>query len=513
LRKTEEELSSRAETEAKQHEKEAEKGFLQLEELKRKSRVLEEELRKIREEQDGGARELANMADERARLESDLLRSRQEGENMESQLREAESNSAKFESDSRELRDKNRDAEEKLKATNEEKVMLAVTIGDLEERVARVSSELEDSSGKEAVLKDQLMTARREIEQVMLDLELVRQERERGQEELQQCRISETKWSDELHRLREEKKELHKHMAILSGDSKAEVLLKQIKAEKDRVQHELGDQQRERQQVEDAGRILRREINGLRVELVEAEEKLKEVSNLQGKLLSTEERFRRAQTELTRSKEEQNALNAKLSSLETTVAVFEEGKKRLEDEVKAVRVEGEDALKEAVSMARKEAKSGREAAEEDLRDALERQKEQVAQHAEAAAALKAELEAIKRTSKRPKNPPAPKMASGDEVVKLRPRGKVNLVKDPRIGKIYRKAPKEVDDLTKLQGVGEVICRRLHDTGIYTYRQVAEWRAAQIRAISEDLNLKERIRRDGWQKQARALHKKKYGQAP
>ena len=88
-----------------------------------------------------------------------------------------------------------------------------------------------------------------------------------------------------------------------------------------------------------------------------------------------------------------------------------------------------------------------------------------------------------------------------------------MIEDPRLGRIYRKAPAEVDDLTSLQGVGEVICQRLHDAGIYTYRQVAEWRAPQIRAISEDLKLRDRVRRDGWQKQARALHKEKYGRAP
>ena len=88
-----------------------------------------------------------------------------------------------------------------------------------------------------------------------------------------------------------------------------------------------------------------------------------------------------------------------------------------------------------------------------------------------------------------------------------------MVKDARLGRIYRQAPKDLDDLTNLQGVGEVICRRLHEAGIYTYRQVAEWKASQVTAISEDLNLKERIRRDEWQKQARALYKKKYGQAP
>ena len=398
--------------------------------------------------------------------------------------------------------------------------MLAVTVGELEERVQRVTSELEDSSGKGAVLEDQLIAARREMEQVMVDLDLARQEREREHEELKRCRVAETKWSDELHRLREEKKELHKHMAMLSGDSKAEVLLKQIKDEKNRIQHELGDQQRERQQVEDAARILRREINGLRIELVKAEERIAEMDVLQGKLLATEERFRRAQTELTRSREEQNSFHKKLSSIEKVASTLGEEKTRLAKELEAVRGESEQVLQKAVSKAWKdaaaEAESNQKAVEGSLRETLDREKKQSERRAEEIAALKAELEVMRRSTERSGNPAALRSRPGEEVVKLPSRGKRGkgrLVKDARLGRIYRQAPKDLDDLTNLQGVGEVICRRLHEAGIYTYRQVAEWKASQVTAISEDLNLKERIRRDEWQKQARALYKKKYGQAP
>jgi large subunit ribosomal protein L21 len=57
-------------------------------------------------------------------------------------------------------------------------------------------------------------------------------------------------------------------------------------------------------------------------------------------------------------------------------------------------------------------------------------------------------------------------------------------------------------------VGEVIRDRLQEAGIYTFRQVAAWRAPQVRAISEELKLRDRVKRDGWQKQARVLDKKK-----
>ena len=101
----------------------------------------------------------------------------------------------------------------------------------------------------------------------------------------------------------------------------------------------------------------------------------------------------------------------------------------------------------------------------------------------------------------------------EPVVRLPSGGAERRLRDARLGWIYPEAPGEIDDLTRLKGVGEIICSRLHAAGIYTYRQVAEWGAGQVKAIGKELKLSDRIRRDGWQKQARALHKEKYGQAP
>ncbi|MEC8943008.1 MAG: hypothetical protein VYC95_09760, partial [Verrucomicrobiota bacterium] len=143
---------------------------------------------------------------------------------------------------------------------------------------------------------------------------------------------------------------------------------------------------------------------------------------------------------------------------------------------------------------------------------LEAEREKGKRSAAAASELRAELTAVKRPAKRGTKPLRLEVPP-DPVVKLPSGGKRDLVEDPRLGRIYLKAPAEIDDLTRLQGVGEVICGRLHEAGIYTYRQVVEWRAPQVRAISEELKLRDRVRRDGWQKQARVLHREKYGRAP
>jgi len=371
-------------------------------------------------------------------------------------------------------------------------------------------------SGTKAGLEEQVTAARLETEQARVDVDLARQEYDHEHQELERRKVSETKWAEELHRLREEKKELHQHMAVLSGDSKAEVVVRQMKVEKDRLLHELEDQQHESRQVEDAALVLRREMHGLRSELVEAEQKIEAFDKLQGRLLSTEERLGRTQMNLTRSLEEHKSLADKLESLKTASAVSDETQRLLAEEMEALRTGRDEAIQEAVAEARGEAQEAAGRAhteiEEALRAELEVAKKKEKRSAAAARELRAELSSTKRPVKRSTKPVRLK-AAPEPVVKLPSGGRGNLVENPRFGPIYRKAPAEVDDLTGLHGVGESICRRLHEIGIYTYRQVVKWRAPQVRAISEELKLGGRIRRDGWQKRARALHREKYGRAP
>ena len=69
-----------------------------------------------------------------------------------------------------------------------------------------------------------------------------------------------------------------------------------------------------------------------------------------------------------------------------------------------------------------------------------------------------------------------------------------------------KAKSDGDDLTKISGVGPVIVGKLNDLGITTFKQVAEFKAADIAEIDEKLNFKGRIERDEWVKQAKELAK-------
>jgi small subunit ribosomal protein S2 len=61
-----------------------------------------------------------------------------------------------------------------------------------------------------------------------------------------------------------------------------------------------------------------------------------------------------------------------------------------------------------------------------------------------------------------------------------------------------------DDLTKLNGVGPQLEKKLNDAGIYHYWQLAAMKPEDVQKIDADLKLHGRIERDGWIAQARGL---------
>ncbi|MBL8586951.1 MAG: 30S ribosomal protein S2 [Methylobacteriaceae bacterium] len=61
-----------------------------------------------------------------------------------------------------------------------------------------------------------------------------------------------------------------------------------------------------------------------------------------------------------------------------------------------------------------------------------------------------------------------------------------------------------DDLTRLQGVGPQLVKKLNDGGIYHFWQLAAMTPADVEKIDRDLKLSGRIERDGWVAKAREL---------
>ena len=61
-----------------------------------------------------------------------------------------------------------------------------------------------------------------------------------------------------------------------------------------------------------------------------------------------------------------------------------------------------------------------------------------------------------------------------------------------------------DDLTKLNGVGPQLEKKLNEAGVFHYWQLAAMQPGDIAKLDADVKLNGRIERDGWVSQARAM---------
>ena len=81
-------------------------------------------------------------------------------------------------------------------------------------------------------------------------------------------------------------------------------------------------------------------------------------------------------------------------------------------------------------------------------------------------------------------------------------------RDANRGIVFTEAPESCDDLKRISGIAEVLEKRLNDFGIYTFRQVMEWKPGEIEEFSRLLAFRDRIDRDDWQGQARFFYNQK-----
>jgi predicted flap endonuclease-1-like 5' DNA nuclease len=63
---------------------------------------------------------------------------------------------------------------------------------------------------------------------------------------------------------------------------------------------------------------------------------------------------------------------------------------------------------------------------------------------------------------------------------------------------------QIDDLTRLTGIGPKLAAALADRGITTFAQLAAWTEENATAFDAELSLKGRVARDAWVAQARRL---------
>ena len=87
------------------------------------------------------------------------------------------------------------------------------------------------------------------------------------------------------------------------------------------------------------------------------------------------------------------------------------------------------------------------------------------------------------------------------MAEAKPKRKSAAKRTPATGK---KSATKKDDLKKISGVGPTIEKKLHNMGVTRYRQIANWKAADINKADDALNFKGRIKRENWVKQAKIL---------
>ena len=73
-------------------------------------------------------------------------------------------------------------------------------------------------------------------------------------------------------------------------------------------------------------------------------------------------------------------------------------------------------------------------------------------------------------------------------------------------------PTQKDDLKQIHGIGPVMERVLNRMGMFTFRQIAEWKDQDVEHMASELNtFPDRIRHDNWVAGAKEQHFLKYGE--
>ncbi len=84
--------------------------------------------------------------------------------------------------------------------------------------------------------------------------------------------------------------------------------------------------------------------------------------------------------------------------------------------------------------------------------------------------------------------------------------------DSARGVVFTEAPESSDDLKRISGIATVLETRLNEFGVYTFKQIMEWKPEEIEEFSRLLAFRDRIERDDWQGQARFFYAQKQDEA-
>jgi predicted flap endonuclease-1-like 5' DNA nuclease len=230
------------------------------------------------------------------------------------------------------------------------------------------------------------------------------------------------------------------------------------KADVEELENRVKEVIKEREQVEKASAVLRKEMRGLRNKVKTIEQQESRESELESTLKETEERLTRAQAAVAKESRIRGSLEKMVEDLEWKLADAGAERERLRDALEAG-----DARDEGAG-------GGASGAADDLRGALGLDEEHQGDKEEDPEVSELSGAAAEEES----------AEDGTEEVA------------------------EEDDLTRIKGMGVVLAKKLREAGVTRFRQIADWSDEDVEAISKELRLLNRPKRDDWRGQARSL---------
>ena len=75
--------------------------------------------------------------------------------------------------------------------------------------------------------------------------------------------------------------------------------------------------------------------------------------------------------------------------------------------------------------------------------------------------------------------------------------KYNATIDEKLGLLFARRPRRVDDLKKIYGVAKILEKELHDFGVYWFSQISNWSDPVVDEFAQRLTFKDRVYRDDW----------------
>ena len=309
-------------------------------------------------------------------------------------------------------------------------------------------------------LQDQLQQLRSQLEETHVESTSYRQAREQALAAVTRQELRAAHLGAELERQRDD--------------------IQRLQRDKDQMQSSIEQHQKLREDLEAQLASLQGELVSEQTRRSVAEDSVRRVERL---LQQRHAEMEHLSVDLNSSNRDRGMLRKKLARLQAALVASQNAAQQARDQAAASR--------DAAEMLRHEA-----ARHEQESQRCEQQRKD---EADVAASRRKRLsEALRLQQERRSS------EEGTELSTLR--------RDPVLGNVYATPPVEVDDLKLISGIADVLERRLNQFGVYRYRQIMEWDDAAIEEFSKLLAFKDRITRENWVEQARALHAQRQQQA-